>query len=305
MRVAVRLNPSPATTTPGASKLGGTFLWPGEEPWPRCAEHDDALAAVLQLRTEDVPEVGFPPGRDLFQLLWCPQAHEGHGYGPRASAFWRTAREITAAQETPEPVLQLSGFAPDECGISPDRVEELPDVWTLGEDVTTAVDTWLRDRRDVLWSSKQVQPELPDDQFPYYNQVRASPVSKVGGHPDWIQEPVEHTCSCGAAMEYLLTIASRETDPSAWQKAGGAEGLMSAIDALPAGRMTPEKLERLLPRVVVDGPHARRHGQRLRPHLPPLRGLAGALGAPDDVSRRSSTISRSLVVLEKPRDFPR
>jgi hypothetical protein len=83
----VRFHPRPGRVPePGASKFGGTFLWPRDEPWPVCDEHPDRqpdeaepiLIPVLQLRAADFPELQFYAGTDLFQLLWCHPRISGY-----------------------------------------------------------------------------------------------------------------------------------------------------------------------------------------------------------------------------------
>src|SRR5437660_5405135 len=72
----IRLHPRYGDEPPmNASKLGGTFLWPMDEAWPVCPAHEIPFVTVLQLRANDFPEMPFPPGSDLFQLLWCPREH--------------------------------------------------------------------------------------------------------------------------------------------------------------------------------------------------------------------------------------
>ncbi|MGW3914316.1 hypothetical protein ACWEBX_22740 [Streptomyces sp. NPDC005070] len=39
-RSAVRLHPRPGAPTAGDSSLGGPLLWPADEPWPTCPDHD-------------------------------------------------------------------------------------------------------------------------------------------------------------------------------------------------------------------------------------------------------------------------
>jgi hypothetical protein len=76
-RTLVLLHPRYSDEPPvDGSKVGGTFLWPKDEPWPVC-DVDRALHLVpaLQLRAEEFPEVGFPAGKDLLQVLWCPREH--------------------------------------------------------------------------------------------------------------------------------------------------------------------------------------------------------------------------------------
>jgi hypothetical protein len=134
-RDAVRLHPRRADRDlpRNASKMGGVFLWPAEEPWPFCEEvdpvsmprptaedywnsterlmamgsmlgipprapadkevtmrlfeemaaaargiteqHNAAYLPIIQLRRDEFPELPWPAGTDLFQLLWCPRVH--------------------------------------------------------------------------------------------------------------------------------------------------------------------------------------------------------------------------------------
>ncbi len=39
-RTAVRLHPRTGTPTAADSSIGGPLLWPAEEPWPTCPDHD-------------------------------------------------------------------------------------------------------------------------------------------------------------------------------------------------------------------------------------------------------------------------
>lgn len=56
--------------------------------------------------TRDVPELPFPDGTDLFQLLWCPNDHDEPWYGPKPVTVWRKAADVTAVLAgPPEPVF--------------------------------------------------------------------------------------------------------------------------------------------------------------------------------------------------------
>jgi hypothetical protein len=61
----------------------------------------------LQLRKSDVPELGFPPGADLFQLLWCPQDHPEPLFIVAPRVFWRKASSVrNALRKIPKPPIQ-------------------------------------------------------------------------------------------------------------------------------------------------------------------------------------------------------
>ncbi|OAI48079.1 hypothetical protein AYO44_01365 [Planctomycetaceae bacterium SCGC AG-212-F19] len=93
-KTTVRLHPRPVgegTSLPAdASKLGGDFLWPRDEPWPTCPQHQIPFAGILQLRQADFPELPFKPGSDLLQVLWCPQTGHRRRSSPEPVLYWRT-----------------------------------------------------------------------------------------------------------------------------------------------------------------------------------------------------------------------
>ena len=73
-RISVRLHPRKGSPDIGQSSMGGPLLWPAEEPWPTCEaagldDHPDddagvSLVPVLQLTSEDLPDLPFPEGTD-------------------------------------------------------------------------------------------------------------------------------------------------------------------------------------------------------------------------------------------------
>lgn len=215
-QTTVRLHPRPGEAPIDASKIGGKFLWPAKEDWPHCAEHDCPFVCALQLWKEDVPEVGFKPGTDLFQLLWCPHNH-GPGYCPDVKACWWTRASIRKATEVPEPptpaydeILHL----PQPCLIYPEQIVEYPDPCELGLDekyrsITTApamieATAWA----SRLASSRWPGPDMVIDM--YQTWLSAAAGTKVGGYPDWIHSPEYPPCSCGGVMELLVQFSSCE-----------------------------------------------------------------------------------------------
>jgi uncharacterized protein (TIGR02996 family) len=112
-----------------ASKIGGRFLWPTEEPWPTCSLCGVHLAPILQLRASDAPDIRFPAGTDLLQLFWCPD-EDAHDYQPAPRAWWRTTAEVLQPR-TDDPdlcgfprVSDWQGYIPFECGVYPEPVVE-------------------------------------------------------------------------------------------------------------------------------------------------------------------------------------
>lgn len=136
-RTTTRLHPHPTETDPPAdqSKFGGMFLWPADEPWPMCMERNVPFVPVLQLRSDDFPDVEFMSGTDLFQLLWTPYREEAT-YLPRPVMYWRSASDVTdplpaapsLADHGIDPAdSEISDNIPAICTVHPEKVTEYPD----------------------------------------------------------------------------------------------------------------------------------------------------------------------------------
>lgn len=206
-RTTVRLHPRRRDARWQESSLGGAIAWPVDEPWPCCDEHGFALVAVLQLRASDIPELPFPDGSDLFQLLWCPTDHADVGYGPRPFARWRPFSTALEERRSPPVVGATEQYLPKPCSLNLERVQELPSAFELDRDRVK--------RLDELIACEAVSDlaRLGIDDGPLYQyHFSVAPGTKVGGHVDWIQDPNVPLCACGAPMQHLLTIASAEFD---------------------------------------------------------------------------------------------
>jgi hypothetical protein len=221
-RTTVRLHPRRGKSSIDASKMGGSIVWPADETWPTCEEHDSALVPVLQLTADDIPELGFPPGTDLFQLLWCPIRHERLQPldGPAARAFWRKRAEVRKRLVAiPSPVVDRKSdeYWPAPCILSPERIVEYPALFQL--------DIENPDLRAKLEESDALQ-EIVASLEGAYEEVRTiysywlsvAEGTKVGGYPHWIQDPEWPQCECGARMQYLLTVSSAEWDGGNWNR---------------------------------------------------------------------------------------
>ncbi len=119
-RTAVRLHPRSGNVPDlSASKLGGLFLWPEDEPWPtaRGVVVDPSyegrgpvsgdwsavpLVPLVQLNRRDVPHLSFPAGTDLMQVFWCPYMTGEHA--PEPFVFWRNSASVNRHRRSP-PVL--------------------------------------------------------------------------------------------------------------------------------------------------------------------------------------------------------
>ncbi|MFE2064912.1 hypothetical protein ACFXDH_21365 [Streptomyces sp. NPDC059467] len=207
-RTVVRLHPRRGVPGPRGSHLGGPMLWPAAEPWPRCGEHEEPMAAVAQLTTADFPEIRFPDGTDVVQLLWCPDWHDQphpEGWGQACRLFWRRAAEVTdllteqPRSEDPDPDM-----VPRPCVLHPERLTEYPCVEELPAGPARRYKAWLAGRN------------LPDD-------VSAIPGYKLGGSMTWgVTDRPEHLeCeACRAPLELFLQFDTSEYGLGSW----GPEG---------------------------------------------------------------------------------
>jgi hypothetical protein len=248
-RRAVRLHPRAGTPGPDDSSLGGPLRWPAGTDWPTCTvphtgfdrvlapatirsmdqairwatatpgialiEYENGrfvgsrhvshlpeppvpLVPVLQLYARDVADLPFPGDSDVLQVLWCPNDHGMPWAGPHPITIWRRAADVTGPPaEPPAPRFDDEDFAQRyvslPCVLHPEPVVEYPDVRDLPADLGEQVERWDAEHDRV-----------------YCAALSTAPGTKTGGHPAWIQDPSWPVCGCGARMEHLLTIASKE-----------------------------------------------------------------------------------------------
>jgi uncharacterized protein (TIGR02996 family) len=230
-RTAVRLHPRPGESPIDASKLGGLILWPENEPWPDCPEHGIPMAPAVQLRKEDVPEVGFAPGCDLFQLFWCQEQHDSEValYSPLPRGFWRNRAAIQRPRKTAPQVPEVPGsfrfgnLRP--CRLHPERVVEYPDPFEFdlyenepdlyGSDIEMGPAFLEAVRNLSAMPTPEGLSRISEGSL-YQCWLSCADGTKVGGHPDWVQDPWSPVCDCGQPMEHLLSYASREYDALTW-----------------------------------------------------------------------------------------
>lgn len=212
-RETVRLHPRRGTCARDQSKVGGEILWPADEPWPHCEEHDCSYVSVLQLRREDVPELGFGEGTDLFQILWCPNDHEP-SYVPSSRVFWRKRADIRDALS----VMPVAGnheehYVPLPCVLNPERVTEFPSIRTLSKQLSSTLKS-----SPAFTQAASADPDWQHGGAAvlYQYWLSVAPGTKVKGYPQWIQDPDPPQCSCGTEMEFLLTVDSGECDGGTW-----------------------------------------------------------------------------------------
>lgn len=102
-------------------------------------------------------------------------------------------------------------YVPRECALHPEQVREL-DPCPENVNVET-LDAWLLENAQADMDAMQVPKDYRDEA--YRDSFSASPNTKVGGFPVYVQDPDVLTCECGQDMTYLLTMCSEiETSPA-------------------------------------------------------------------------------------------
>ncbi|MEW1841498.1 hypothetical protein AB0392_26460 [Nonomuraea angiospora] len=226
------------------SHIGGPLIWPTAEPWPTCArtvlvsgppfnqygwgttqdripESPVPMVGVAQFYARDIPEIPFPEGTDLLQVLWCPNEHQlDDGWGPIPLLVWRRTEDLTDVLaeppmrdhatpdgdvDTPAADLSQEIYMPRPCLLHPERVTEYPYSEELPEQLETALDTWS---------------EGAD--FAYGYLLSIAPGFKIGGWESWhLTDMYELPCEvCGTETEPLLKLDSSEWDSGSgprWQ----------------------------------------------------------------------------------------
>ncbi len=174
---------------------------PGRSAW-RTSYHS---SPCCKLRASDFPEMPFPPGADLFQMLWCPREHgdipecrerPSPMFWADPRFCWRNRRQVARPRpDNPAPQEAYYEYVPFPCRLMPERVTEFPSDYDLPGDVGLRISEW------------EVENSGPDE---YAAELSVACGTKVGGYINWIQSPWQPACECGRPMEHLLTIASVE-----------------------------------------------------------------------------------------------
>jgi hypothetical protein len=154
------------------------------------------MVAVAQLTAADFPEIAFPQGTDLLQILWCVGYHDP--FTP-CRVVWRRASEVTEILDDP-PVPDLEGelpgfyetYIPRPCVLHPERLIEYPWWGDLPDDLGERLQAWDKDK-DLL------------------DEVSTAPGFKVGGSVVHGAAPTGLECvTCGAPAVLLLQLGNSE-----------------------------------------------------------------------------------------------
>lgn len=202
---------------------------------PRPPDHPSPLIAIMQLYARDVPELPFPDGTDVLQLLWCPNQHDGPWFGPWPSVFWRREADVAEVlADPPEPIFDDDGnaedFDPIPCVLRPERVTEYPHPYDLPDNLRERMEEWDEETSGLYWSG-----------------LSTAPGTKALGHPRWIQGNRWPSCEKAHRMQHLVTIATLEQnagkrwvptgDPGEWWESGGGPHGMTVLPPRPDSAM--------------------------------------------------------------------
>ncbi|WP_327147001.1 hypothetical protein [Nocardia sp. NBC_01327] len=167
------------------------------------------MVPVVQLNAADIPEVRFPDGTDLLQILWCPYQHPDvpgmheHYSGPAPKVIWRAADSLTKAIAGASSATSANGFVLEQCVVHPEQITEYPDLEDLPEPLQSRVYSWI-DSLDE------------ESDYGYSNDLSVAPGLKAGGWPYWPHGPRPVQCACGSEMQLLLTLPNGERGAQSW-----------------------------------------------------------------------------------------
>ncbi|WP_329337984.1 hypothetical protein OG866_25005 [Streptomyces sp. NBC_00663] len=210
-RTTVRLHPRRGVPGARDSHIGGPLWWPAAEPWPSCGEHRDVngrqlgpypLVAVAQLTAADFPELRFPDGTDLVQVLWCTDWHDQphpEGWGQACVLVWRRADDVAGPPGGRPDPGEDEDMVPRACVLHPERLTEYPWHEELPPGLAGRHEAWLEERG-------------------LYDDVSTIPGCKLGGSMRWGVTDLPGTMECGrcrAPLELFLQLDTYEYDMDA------------------------------------------------------------------------------------------
>lgn len=219
-RTAVRLHPRQGKAPQDASKMGGLFLWPKEEPWPHCERDRVPFTPVLQIRREDVASLPFPGGTDLLQVIWCAMGHEDLGWSYESRLIWRRREDVKHPIEWIPPVPgERDYWRPNlrPCRLYPEPVLDFPrlrsvlprskfeEIQKSGE-MRAAIDAYaaVADGYDL---DELQEPSAFLDLF----EICGTKVGGFGMDYGANSHAEFPTCSCGRPMELLIQVGTEES----------------------------------------------------------------------------------------------
>jgi len=203
-----------------ASKIGGTFLWPANETWPKNDYINALYIPILQINLADVLNFPFPVGKDLMQFLWAPipAYHKDSHLLCFPLIYWRSSELIHYSH------TQIPQFNPDKhlipkpCTLSFEKLIEYTPYEELTNEQTQRLVEGLDMERIRTLYHENDWLDTPNEYLTPYGVytclLSVCPASKLGGHVSWLQQPEWPTCDCGNRMDHLFTLTDSEIDRS-------------------------------------------------------------------------------------------
>ncbi len=188
------------------------------------------LIPVAQLYVRDVPDLPFPEGTDLLQVLWCPFIDIEDQEGSEAVQLrWRRAGDVTEVlAAAPEPAyVGTYELVPVPCVLHPEQVHEYPAAHDLDPELAGRV------------------PRVEGDGAAgYRGALSVAPGWKAGGWaaPFTFRDsdgPEELRCAeCAAVGEPLLTLSYSEwnAETVSWRPVEEAADASSTPTEVTVGR---------------------------------------------------------------------
>ncbi|MDI3403250.1 hypothetical protein [Streptomyces cavernicola] len=172
------------------------------------------MLGVAQFYRRDLPDLpAGPDGADLLQVFWCPFDRHGRtGYGMSLDLRWHRSSEVTEMLPAPPrpAVVGFEGYVPQPCVLHPEQVTTYPFAGLLPDELCARIDAW----EEALEEEASAAPDDAPGPPAYQYDLSIPPGWRVGGFASWhVTDPSPMDChACGAPMDLLLTIDSREWD---------------------------------------------------------------------------------------------
>lgn len=202
-----------------SSKLGGAFLWPENELWPRNDVFNAPYIPVLQINSADIPQMLFPDGKNLMQFLWVPIPSENAESHLLCVPLicWRSIENIKSLNTNLPIFLPDNYMSPNHCKLTFEQITEYPAYEELDIEQINQLESEVS-VSEILSIYSSAENSIADANL--YAQYRLNLsvclCNKMGGHVFWIQKPEWPICDCGRNMEHLLTLSDFEIDSGSW-----------------------------------------------------------------------------------------
>jgi hypothetical protein len=160
------------------------------------------LIPIAQLYARDTPQLPYPAGTDVMQLLWTADTAV-EGYSDAVRLRWRLSSEVREILvDPPAPAYVENDYlVPEPCVLHPEQVREFPPDHLLAPELKERLDTWSKQRSVSYWHDLSVAPGWKAGGWPAHFTFRDP------------AEPDELQCgACGGPLDALFTIGSSEWD---------------------------------------------------------------------------------------------